>query len=152
MADPNIDPAVAVCFKVTVAGQDLGAFTACEGLGFEVTVEPVVEGGNHGFVHQLPGRIKYTNVKLTRPVTKDTAKIAKWVASMATSPKRTTASITAMTSNYQPVVQWGLVDVIPIKWTGPQLSVDSPKVATETLELAHHGFDPSTTGPAPGAL
>ena len=36
----------------------------------------------NGFVHQLPGRIKYTNVKLTRPVNADTAKIAAWFASM----------------------------------------------------------------------
>jgi phage tail-like protein len=140
-----------VCFAVQVAGQDMGAFTSCEGLGFEVTVLPYEEGGNHGFVHQLPGRIKYTNVKLTRAVTKDTAKIAEWVAKMAFTPERTTASITAMTSTFQPVVRWGLLGVIPVRWTGPQLSVDSPKVATETLELAHHGFDPSTTGPAPGA-
>jgi hypothetical protein len=27
-----------------------------------------------------------------------------------------------------------------VRWSGPQLSPDSPKVATETLELAHHGF------------
>ena len=36
----------------------------------------------NSFVHQLPGRIKYTNVKLTRPVNADTAKIATWFASM----------------------------------------------------------------------
>lgn len=143
MADPNIDPAVAVCFSVKLGVLDLGTFTACEGLGFEVTVEPVTEGGNHLFIHQLPGRIKYTNIKLTRAVTKDTAKVASWVASMASKPVRTTASITAMTSLSQPVATWSLIGVIPIKWTGPQLSVDSPKVATETLELAHHGFDPS---------
>ena len=35
---------------------------------------------------------------------------------------------------------WTLTGVIPVRWTGPSLSVDSPKVATETLELAHHGF------------
>ena len=29
------------------------------------------EGGNNGFVWQLPTRIKYTNVKLSRPVGKD---------------------------------------------------------------------------------
>jgi hypothetical protein len=30
--------------------------------------------------------------------------------------------------------------VVPVKWSGPQLSLDSAKVAIETLELAHHGF------------
>jgi hypothetical protein len=36
--------------------------------------------------------------------------------------------------------------VIPVRWSGPQLSLDSPKVATETLELAHHGFLPPKAG------
>jgi phage tail-like protein len=144
--DPNADAAVAVCFSVSVDGQDLGAFTAVSGLGFEVTVEQWTEGGNQLFVHKLPGRLEYTNVTLTRPVTADTAKVAKWVASMASTPKRTAAQIVAMTSQQTPVVRWGLTGVIPVKWTGPELSVDSNAIATETLELAHHGFDPATTG------
>ena len=36
-------------------------------------------------------------------------------------------ALTAMTSLSQPVATWSLIGVIPIKWTGPQLSVDSPK-------------------------
>lgn len=136
-----------MCFFVTLDGISLGTFTSCEGLGFEITVEQVTEGGNQLFIHQLPGRIKYTNVKLTRAVTKDSAKVAKWVASMASSPVRCEASVTAMTAVEVPVATWHLTGVIPIKWTGPQLSVDSPKVATETLELAHHGFTASEGGP-----
>lgn len=143
MADPNPDPAVAVCFAVDLGGFNLGVFTACDGLGFEVTVEQHEEGGFHDYVHQLPGRIKYTNIKLTRPVMKDSPKLAAWVAKMATSPVRVTASITAMTTSHEEVATWSLQGVIPVKWTGPQLSTDSPKVATETLELAHHGFDPN---------
>ncbi len=142
------DPSVAVAFAVTIDGETIGAFTQCDGLGFEVTVEQREEGGNHLFIYQLPGRLKYTNVKLTRPVGKDSGELAKWVAKMATEPKRYKASIVAMTHQQQPIVQWGLLDVIPVKWTGPQFSVDSSKVATETLELAHHGFDPGSTGPA----
>lgn len=141
MRDPNEDPAVAVSFSVTVGDIDLGPFTAVDGLGFEVTVEPHEEGGNHAFIHQLPGRIKYTNIKLTRPVGSDTAKVAQWVSTMATVPVRSTAKIVAMSHHKTPIVQWSLQEVFPVKWTGPQLSVDSNKVATETLELAHHGFN-----------
>ena len=36
--------------------------------------------------------------------------------------------------------EWGLLDVVPVRWTGPSLNVESPKVATETIEIAHHGF------------
>jgi phage tail-like protein len=138
--DDTADPAVSVCFKITVDGRNLGSFTSCDGLGFEVVVEPREEGGNQRFVHQLPGRIKYTNVKLTRPINRATGDVAKWFASMAGEVKRTGAHIVAMTHEGVEVARWDLLGVIPVRWTGPQLNVDSPKVATETLEIAHHGF------------
>ena len=53
---------------------------------------------------------------------------------------RTVAHIQAMTLEGDVVCEWDLDQVIPVKWTGPQFGVDSPKVATETLEIAHHGF------------
>ena len=31
---------------------------------------------------------------------------------------------------------------IPVRWTGPSLNAESPKIATETIEIAHHGFLP----------
>lgn len=45
-----------------------------------------------------------------------------------------------MTADGTVVCSWGLDQVIPVKWTGPSFGVDSAKVATESLELAHHGF------------
>ncbi len=140
MADQTADPAVTVCFKVKIDDHDLGAFTACEGMGCEVTVEQREEGGNNSFIHQLPGRLKYTNIKLTRAVNADTALVAQWFAGMSGPVKRTTAHIVAMRQDEQPVWEWNLSGVIPIRWTGPSLSAESAKVATETLELAHHGF------------
>ena len=140
MADPASDPALSVCFSVTIDQHDLGAFMTCEGLAVEVTVEQREEGGNNLYIHQLPGRIKYTNVKFTRPVNAESAKVRDWLASMSTGVTRTTAEITALTSDGQKVASWGLTGVFPVKWQGPSFSLDSPKVATETLELAHHGF------------
>ena len=59
---------------------------------------------------------------------------------MTTGVKPRTASISAMSADNIVVASWGLIGVIPVRWTGPSLNLDSPKVATETLELAHHGF------------
>lgn len=138
---PINDPAVSVCFDVRIDDQDLGWFNSCEGLGLEVVIEQREEGGNNGFVHQLPGRLKYPNVKLTRAVNADTQKIADWFAQMTGSVTRSTAQIAARSPDNQKVIfQWTLTGVIPVRWTGPQLSAENAKVATETLELAHHGF------------
>jgi phage tail-like protein len=140
MADVTTDPAVTVCFTVEIDGHQLGAFTGCEGLGCEVTVEQREEGGNNGFVHQLPGRIKYSNVKLTRPVNADTRNVASWLASMVGGVRRTTARVTARSADGTAIMDWSLAGVFPVRWQGPSLNVDAPKVATESLELAHHGF------------
>jgi phage tail-like protein len=138
MADS--EEAVAVCFVVKLDNDNLGAFNSCEGLGCEVVMETREEGGNNGMIWQLPTRIKYSNVKLTRPVSQDSAKLMKLFSGLGSKVKRGTATIEARTLEGTVVARWSLVDVTPVRWTGPQLNPDSPKVATETLELAHHGF------------
>ncbi|MFL6074142.1 MAG: phage tail protein [Mycobacteriales bacterium] len=132
--------AVTVCFVVKIDDEDLGSFNSCEGLGCEVVLEQREEGGHNGAVWQLPSRLKFSNVKLSRPITSDSTKIFTWLQSIATGLKRKTATIEAKNLYGDTVGKWGLLDVVPVRWTGPSLSPDSPKVATETLELAHHGF------------
>jgi phage tail-like protein len=136
----DIDEAVAVCFVVSIDDDNLGAFNSCDGLGCEVVMEQREEGGNNGAVWQLPTRLKYSNVKLSRPVTRNSMKILQYFAEMAGGVKRRTAIIEARNQENTVIARWALAGVIPVRWTGPQLNADSPKVATETLELAHHGF------------
>jgi phage tail-like protein len=136
------EPAVGVRFLVAIDKNELGAFNTCEGLGCEVVLEQREEGGNNGFIWQLPTRIKYGNIKLSRSICKDSDKLTAWIASFASKVTRSTASISAMTGDGEIVVTWNLDGVIPVRWTGPSLNPDSAKIATETVELAHHGFLP----------
>ena len=140
MADT--DMLVGLFFRIKIDSCDLGAFTTCDGLSMDVETEDRIEGGNNGFVWKLPVRIKYSNIKVTRPVGPESMKVAQWLAKLATGVERTTAHIAALTPDGQPLVTWTILGVIPVKWQGPSLNVDSPKVATESLELAHHGFLP----------
>ena len=136
------DPAVSVCFKVKIDEFPLGLFNSCEGLGCEIVIEQREEGGNNAMVWQLPTRMKFTNVKLTRPIGEDSKHLTTWFASMMSGVKPTTMVISAMTADDTVVAEWSLAGVIPVRWTGPSLNVDSAKVATETLEVAHHGILP----------
>ena len=69
MADA--DEAVGVCFVVSIDDENLGAFNSCDGLSCELVMEEREEGGHYGAIWQLPTRLKYSTVKLTRPVTED---------------------------------------------------------------------------------
>ena len=141
MLDPNRDPAVAHRFKVVIDKEhELGVFTGCDGLGVEVVLEPREEGGNNEYIHQLPVRLRYTNIKLTRPVDKDSRKVTSWLKSMQGTIKRTSAEITALGTDGKPIMSWKFKGVIPVRWQGPSMGAENNKVATETLELAHHGF------------
>ena len=140
MADE--DPAISVCFEVSIDDDSLGVFNSCEGLGCDFVLEQREEGGNNSMVWQLPTRMKYTNVKLTRPIGADSAKLTKWFAGMVNGVKPTTMVISAKSRFDEKVAEWSLVGVIPVRWTGPSLNFDTVKVATETLEVAHHGILP----------
>jgi len=133
-------PPISVCFVVTIDHAELGSFASCEGLGVEVVLEQREEGGTNGFVHQLPTRLKYSNVKLSRPLGPETTRVAAWFAGMTERVQRQTARIKATTLQGEVVAEWALRDVVPVRWTGPSFSLDAPKAATETIEIAHHGF------------
>lgn len=118
----------------------LGLWTKCEGLAIEYDVLEYKEGGQNGFIHRLPGRAKYANLKLTRPIDSHSTKVASWIASIQGSATRETAEITVLDPAGEVVATWNLSGIFPAKWTGPMLDVAGNQVAIETLELAHNGF------------
>jgi phage tail-like protein len=138
------DPATGLRFEVSIDRMDIGAFTACEGLGAEYEVFEYQEGGENGYIHRIPGRLKFTPIKLTRPVDAksgfNSRGLAAWFSQLKNQVSRKTATITARDARGNILAQWSLVDVYPSRWTGPSLSADGNNVPKETLELAHNGF------------
>ena len=103
------DPAVSVCFKVKIDEFPLGMFNSCEGLGCEIVLEQREEGGNNAMIWQLPTRMKFTNVKLSRPIGEDSKHLTSWFASMMSGVKPTTMVISAMTA-VSPAPTFGFCD------------------------------------------
>ena len=129
-----------VRFRVRIDGEDLGDWTKCDGLSVEYEVKEYQEGGENSFVHKIPGRAKYQNVKLTRVVNKDSKKVALWLSTLQATVRRQTAEIAALDPKNQEITAWKLQGVYPAKWTGPSFDASSNAIATETLELVHNGF------------
>jgi phage tail-like protein len=128
-------------FWVVVDGVSLPTFTECQGLAAEYEVEPWTELGQNDFVHQLPGRVSYSPVTLTRYVDKASAGLAAWFDSVGdVSQRYRTARISAVDAAGKKIAHWNLKDVFASKYTGPSFSVGGTTAATESVELVHHGF------------
>lgn len=63
----ELDPGSTIFFTLTIDGESLGFFNGCEGLSSQVEIEQRQEGGNNGFVWQLPSRVTFSTIRLTRP-------------------------------------------------------------------------------------
>lgn len=143
MSTPSeADPAISVRFHLSLDFKEIGWWSSFEGLGMETSIETREEGGNQFYVHQLPTRLKFSNIKLSRPINEDSGVVAKWFMDIATvQTVKHTAVIEAVGGPKDEVIaSWSLQNVVPVRWTGPSFNVESPKVATESIELAFHGF------------
>ncbi|HLI54102.1 MAG TPA: phage tail protein [Acidimicrobiales bacterium] len=134
-------------FLFEVDGVSIGTFAEVSGLEVHVAVTTYAEGGENGFVHQLPGRMTWPNIVLRRGVTDSDALFA-WVnktsgsgfASNSNKVSRSTGAITALGSNGSRLRTWELQGVMAVRWTGPRFNVASDQHLSEEIELAHHGF------------
>jgi phage tail-like protein len=138
-------------FLFEVDGETIGHFMEVGGLEVEVTVESIEEGGQNAFSHRLPGRMSWPNITLKRGVTQ-TDNLFKWLqkssgeqfASSGNKLTRSTAAITLVAGESTRLRSWNFFDAFPVKWSGPQFAATSSDAATETLEIAHHGFTATT--------
>lgn len=128
-------------FWVVVDGVALPSFTECQGLAAEYAVESWTEGGQNQYVHQLPGRISFSPVTLTRHVDSASGRLAAWFSSVGDASQRyRTARISAVDASGAALAHWDLSGVFASKYTGPSFTVGGTTAATETVELVHHGF------------
>ena len=149
------EPGVGYRFLLRVDGFMLGSFIKVEGLSAKYDVKTIKEGGQNTFSHSLPGRVTYTNIKLTRAVDGLSMTLAAWFTAFQTQLQMggtlgtTGATIVAMNADEFPIAQWSVAGVLPVSYTGPTFQAGSATVLTETLELAHQGFWSEGMGLAP---
>ena len=141
---------LAMRFRVSVDGINLGSWASCAGLSVEFKNKRVNEGGNYEYSVILPERLEYRAITLRRAMTsKDSAIVQRWLTSVvsgwynAGSPRSyaaRTAQIELLDVGQQNVATWTLRNVFPSRWVGPDLDATGSRVAVESLELVHEGF------------
>lgn len=137
-------------FVFSVDDLEIGHFMEVSGLSVSVDEAKIEEGGQNEFVHRLPGRMTWPNLVLKRGVTSSDA-LFQWFR--LTSGEGFTGRQNQLTRHtghlslygdvngtYRRIREWSFYGAFPVKWSGPTLSASSRDVATETLEIAHHGF------------
>ncbi len=127
-------------FQLTIAGNSLGNFHSCSGIGAQIEMEEHVEGGNNAFAWQLPTRISWTNITLTRPVTADTIKVANWINKIIRRVEPQDGEIVALEPDLSPIARWQVLGIVPVRWQGPSFDPADPQAAVETLEIGHQGL------------
>ena len=135
------DPALNYRFYVKIQGLYVAEFLECGGLEMEREVEPYSEGGVNDFVHQLPGRVKYSDITLKHGVTYS-HDLWRWFRQGLYDGKVKKISFSIVLGNAQglKVKQWEVADAFPKRWKGPSLRSDSTEASVQEITLAHHGL------------
>ena len=149
--EPNrqTDPIPGFGFALEMGSDIAGWFTACSGLTIEREVKAHPEGGVNDYVHQLPGRIKRSNITLKHGLAGN--ELWAWFQQGAIDGhiERRNVSIVLYNLDLTEARRWDLVDVYPAKWSGPSFNSGNNEVLVETLELAHVQ---SSSGASPSAI
>jgi phage tail-like protein len=141
---------MAMRFRVSVDGINLGSWATCAGLSVEFKNKKYTDGGNYEHSVILPDRISYRAVTLRRAMSRaESALVQRWLGQVVQGWYNTaaprdfgprTAEIELFDATAHPVASWTLRNVYPTRWSGPDLDAGGAKVAIETLELEHEGF------------
>lgn len=131
-------------FKVEVGGaaddQDI-RFQEASGIGAEIGVEDLREGGLNEYVHRLPTGAKYGNLVLKRGYVKDSG-VAQWCrrAIEAFSFEPRDVQVSLLDETHAPVAAWTFSGAYPVKWRLADLKAQDNALAIETLELAYRMY------------
>ncbi len=133
-------------FLVSLDGMGVGEFVECGGLTVDREFETITEGGRNDTVHYLPKGVKFSNITLKRGL----ISLAMWdwlfknVAAGTVKPDLKNITIEMANESGQVMYRWHVRRAYPIKWTGPDLKVESDELAMESIELVHSGFEMET--------
>lgn len=135
------DATAELLFRAEVDGMVLGRFSRCTGLSMEWETVHYAEGGNNGYLHGLRGRVRHTNVLLSRGVTSEDA-LLRWFYDVKASAQRPTLTVALLAPSGKDLRRFAFAAAYPVRWSGPDLRSDSAGGGHETLEIGHEGLVP----------
>lgn len=142
-------PAVAYTFIVKIGGSK-SSFQEVSGLDIETEVEPIKEGGENNFVHQVPGRTKFGNLVLKRGMMYKDSSMFSWIMNTLQgdlenriSTKDILVELLDPGNPDRTLVSWNIKRAYPVKWSFSGMNSMDSSVFIETIEFAYHGMSVS---------
>jgi phage tail-like protein len=146
---PRIAPLPAYNYLVDLSGprdpsQPLGGFSDVSGLETDIHISEYRDGNEaEPHVRKFPGTHKVGDITLKRGVVNSTD-LWQWITDTRTLgyAAQRDVVITLLDESGNPVQQWKLRAVVPMKYTGPTLAgKGGGEVAMEELVLAAEGYE-----------
>lgn len=141
---PLTTPHLNAHFRLAIDGLDAFDFSQCSGLSSEVGVEEYQEGGENRYSHRLPTRVSSPNLVFSQgagPGRDLWDWYFEYLVNGAVVPRDGQVHLLSwVEAALVPVRVWAFNRGFPVKMNGPDLDAQSPAVAIETIEIAHHGL------------
>ena len=116
-------------------------FQEVSGLDVEIEMEPVKEGGQNRFTHQLPVRNRYTDITLKRGLFIGSG-ITLWcknaIEDFLFVP--TNVLISLLSPEHIPLQSWYIVNAVPKKIQVSNFNAQENSVVVESLVLSYNYF------------
>ena len=131
-----------VVFSATL-GQSDTSFQEVSGIGSEMELEEVVEGGENGFVHRLPKGVKHPKLVLKRGVAPASSPLVGWCravfegnGSLAVVPMPIVVFL--LDANRLPARGWFFGNAFPVSWKMDPFNSTRNEVAIEEIEMSYN--------------
>jgi phage tail-like protein len=138
-------PPSAFHFKLVFAkapGEDT-SFQEVSGIGSEIDVQEVVEGGENRFIHRLPKGVKHPLLSLKRGITDIDSPLVKWCKAVLEGDfvkpiEAQEVKVYLLDENHSPLRGWSFANAYPVKWEIDSFNSTKNEVAIEAIDLSYN--------------
>lgn len=139
-------PPSAFHFKVVFsafAGQSDTSFQEVSGIGSEIDLEEVVEGGENRYVHRLPKAVKHPKLVLKRGIAGLASPLVLWCKSVLESGLAVPIMpmpimVYLLDEEHNPIRGWSFANAYPVNWEIDGFNSTKNEVAIEKIELSYN--------------
>lgn len=130
-----------VAFELFPQGLQDGRFQEVSGLGVEMQMENVKEGGENRFEHALPVRAKASDLVLKRGLFVGSG-VYKWFDNAMSNFEFQPVNLVVSLLNelHAPLLSWRVVHALPKKWEVSAFNAEQNTLAIETMTLTYRYF------------